>query len=67
MKTLHAYLTSTLDGGKWLASRPGRFNLGVRCRSGRGSEKKNSLGHLNLIIHCPNLELLFAVLFNDAV
>jgi hypothetical protein len=23
---LHAFLTSTLGGGEWLASRPGRFN-----------------------------------------
>jgi hypothetical protein len=49
-------LTSTLDGGEWSASRPGRFTpkgkkpwypmdrrlSGSQIRSGRGGEKKNS-------------------------
>jgi hypothetical protein len=29
---LHAFLTSALDGGKWPASRPGRFTPGERDR-----------------------------------
>jgi hypothetical protein len=28
---LHVFLTSTLDGGEWSASRPGRFTPGVRA------------------------------------
>jgi hypothetical protein len=28
---LHVFLTSALDGGEWLTSRPGRFTLGVRA------------------------------------
>jgi hypothetical protein len=27
----HAFLTSALDGGEWLASRPGRFTLRERA------------------------------------
>jgi hypothetical protein len=54
---LHAFLTSTLDGDEWSASRPGRFTPpqekshwypldrrvgGPQNRSGRGGEGKNS-------------------------
>jgi hypothetical protein len=28
---LHAFLATELDGGKWTASRPGRFTLGERA------------------------------------
>jgi hypothetical protein len=30
---LHAFLTSALDGGEWLASRPGRFTRSVKASS----------------------------------
>jgi hypothetical protein len=54
---LHAFLTSALDVGKWVASRPGRFTPGEtaplypldkrlggpQSRSGRGSEEKEVL------------------------
>jgi hypothetical protein len=29
---IHIFLTSTLAGGEWSASRPGRFSLGARAR-----------------------------------
>jgi hypothetical protein len=29
---LHAFLTSALGGGEWLASRPGRFTFDVRLQ-----------------------------------
>jgi hypothetical protein len=48
-------LDSALDGGEWLASRPGRFTQGksrrypldrrlggIQSRSGHGGEEKNS-------------------------
>jgi len=49
---MHAFLTSALDEGEWLALRPGRFTPGERTRvahwtggpqsrSGRGGEEKN--------------------------
>jgi hypothetical protein len=53
---IHAFLSSVLDGGKWLASRPDRFKPRERVpddlldrrlgepqrRSGRGGEEKNT-------------------------
>jgi len=33
---LHAFLTSTLNGGGWLTSRPCHFNAGTRCTVQKG-------------------------------
>jgi hypothetical protein len=30
----HVFLTSTLNGGDWSASRPGRFTHGTQCIGG---------------------------------
>jgi hypothetical protein len=32
--SLHAFLTSTLDGGEWSASRPGRCTPSILCIGG---------------------------------
>jgi hypothetical protein len=49
---LHTFLTSSLDGGEWSVSRPGRFTPGEtatryslgrsQSRYGRNGEEKNS-------------------------
>jgi hypothetical protein len=65
---LHAFLTSALDGGEWLASRPGRYipvvtdpvyPLGRRLggpqrRSGRSGEEKHFLLLLRIESQSPS-------------